>query len=307
MDKPWLAEKSITPALVRQLIQGQFPEFGTEPDIQSMGEGWDNAAYLVNQTHVFRFPRRAIAVDLLGVEIQALGHLAAQLPLPITHPTHIGQPSADFDWPFAGYRRLPGQTACALAAPPSMREAWAQPLAQFLKALHATPVDQARAWGIDYGTYDKLDVPRVSGEIQSRLETGRKMGHGPLADAALAYLEAHNDIEGTQASTVVHGDLYARHLLIDGGELTGIIDWGDLHIGDQGVDLSVVFTVLPPSAHARFFDHYGEVSPQTLEKAKFRALLSAVTIWIYGADIADADLHREGHWALCNLLGHPMT
>ena len=47
----------------------------------------------------------------------------------------------------------------------------------------------------------------------------------------------------------VHGDLYARHLLLDETRLpSGVIDWGDVHLGDPALDLSVAISFLPPAA-----------------------------------------------------------
>lgn len=52
--------------------------------------------------------------------------------------------------------------------------------------------------------------------------------------------------------TTLHGDLYARHLLVDRGRLIGVIDWGDLMAGDPAVDLTVAVTFLPRAARASF-------------------------------------------------------
>ncbi len=43
---------------------------------------------------------------------------------------------------------------------------------------------------------------------------------------------------------LMHGDLYARHLLLDESfQLSRVIDWGDLHAGDGAVDLAVAWLV----------------------------------------------------------------
>ncbi|MCH7839494.1 MAG: phosphotransferase [Planctomycetes bacterium] len=42
-----------------------------------------------------------------------------------------------------------------------------------------------------------------------------------------------------KSTTLVHRDLYARHMLVDDdGRPCGVIDWGDVHVGDPAIDLS---------------------------------------------------------------------
>ena len=51
----------------------------------------------------------------------------------------------------------------------------------------------------------------------------------------------------------VHGDLYARHLLLDDHKkLCGVIDWGDVHLGDRALDLSIAYSFLPAEARLCF-------------------------------------------------------
>jgi aminoglycoside phosphotransferase (APT) family kinase protein len=53
--------------------------------------------------------------------------------------------------------------------------------------------------------------------------------------------------------TWIHGDLHPGNLLISGGRLSAVIDFGDLAAGDPATDLSVAWMVLPPSARPTFF------------------------------------------------------
>jgi aminoglycoside phosphotransferase (APT) family kinase protein len=45
----------------------------------------------------------------------------------------------------------------------------------------------------------------------------------------------------------IHGDLHPGNMLISGGRLSAVIDFGDLAAGDPATDLSVVW-MLPPAA-----------------------------------------------------------
>ena len=50
----------------------------------------------------------------------------------------------------------------------------------------------------------------------------------------------------------IHGDLHPGNLLVSGGRLSAVIDFGDLAAGDPATDLSVVWMLLPPSARSTF-------------------------------------------------------
>jgi len=49
----------------------------------------------------------------------------------------------------------------------------------------------------------------------------------------------------------IHGDLHPGNLLISGGRLSAVIDFGDLAAGDPATDLSVIW-MLPRSARSIF-------------------------------------------------------
>ncbi len=301
VDRPWTAECEVDATLARALIAEQFPDLG-QAAITPLGAGWDNTAYLLDQQWVFRFPRRQIAVALIDTECRLLPAIADALPLPIPMPSRVGRPSARFAWPFAGYRLLPGRSACSAALTADERAAAAEPLAHFLAALHAVPTQHAAAHGARPDDIRRLDldyrVPRVRERLRTAASSGLIDDSGrwePILDAAPREHTA-------PPPTLVHGDLYARHLLVDDrARPCGVIDWGDVHLGDPAVDISIAAGFLPPAAVERFRITYGPIDDATWRLARFRALLSAVTILAYGADVGDAALVSEGRVALGHL------
>jgi aminoglycoside phosphotransferase (APT) family kinase protein len=67
--------------------------------------------------------------------------------------------------------------------------------------------------------------------------------------------------------------------LVDKGGITGIIDWGDLAAGDRATDLAALWCLFPEK-HLReqVIDAYGEVSQETLARAKGWAILFGVVL-----------------------------
>src|SRR5690606_8628209 len=49
--------------------------------------------------------------------------------------------------------------------------------------------------------------------------------------------------------SLVHGDLHFRHLILkEDKTLSGLIDWGDLHLNDPALDLQIYWSFFPPEA-----------------------------------------------------------
>jgi hypothetical protein len=85
-----------------------------------------------------------------------------------------------------------------------------------------------------------------------------------------------------------------RHLLVDGdGRISGVIDWGDVHLGHPGLDLSIVHGFLPPAAHDTFLRIYGPIDADTWRLARFRAFEYVMHLLRFGHETGDEDLVRE--------------
>lgn len=55
----------------------------------------------------------------------------------------------------------------------------------------------------------------------------------------------------------IHGDLHPLNVLVEGGAVSGIIDFGDITAGDPATDLAIVWSLLA-SAQDHFWSVYGE-------------------------------------------------
>jgi aminoglycoside phosphotransferase (APT) family kinase protein len=95
MQQIWHAEVTVDSAMARELVETQFPDLSPVA-ARMLAAGWDNTAHVINESFVFRFPRRAIAVPLVIMEIQLLPWLASRVPLKIPVPNYVGEPSDKF-------------------------------------------------------------------------------------------------------------------------------------------------------------------------------------------------------------------
>jgi aminoglycoside phosphotransferase (APT) family kinase protein len=77
---------------------------------------------------------------------------------------------------------------------------------------------------------------------------------------------------------LIHGDLGAEHVLVDGDRITGVIDWGDAAIGDPAVD------------HGRLMRDLGPIAGGG-DRARFYAVCTAIEDLAFGLE-AGRDSYR---------------
>lgn len=243
--------------------------------LRLLGEGWDNTVWLVDERWAFRFPRRELAIAGVEREIAVLATLAGQVPLPIPLPVYVGEPDDAFPWPWFGGPVLPGREVPDAGLTAEQRNALGRPLGEFLRALHAARVD--------------VELPRDPmgrGHMPIRVERTRES----LRDAADYWTAPPSVYDALEAASglspsgdvVVHGDLHVRHLLIDGGAIGGVIDWGDVCRGDPCVDLMLYWALLDEDGRAELRAAYGPLTEAQLLCARVLALNLSATLLVYG-------------------------
>ncbi len=316
--KPWAAEVEVDSELAQKLV-GEVAPGLVHVTPERLGSGWDNTAWLFKEAQeewVFRFPRRAIAVDLLARELDVLPLLAPRLPLPITAAQWRGvMPNG---WPFGGYRLIRGEVAATAGLEDNEKLALAPVWGAFLRALHsidptglgaeltssARPEPMGGApkalGGLPIDPLGKVDVARRWDVTLANL-----VSTGTSTEAVLRTLDRARaiwNLASERPQVLVHGDLDGRHLIIarDEGRVhaTGVIDWGDVMVGDPAIDLGLAYSFLDGAAREAFFDAYGEIDAGTEGLARFRAIASQVWILSWATDIGHAAHAAEARRAL---------
>src|SRR5688500_15315856 len=148
----WDADVAIDEELIRTLLAEQFPELELR-SARLVGEGFDNAVWLIDEEWAFRFPRRAIAAPLVARELAVLTRVAPLLPIAVPAPAFIGTESRRFPRPFFGHRLLPGSELADADLADSDRARLGMGIGRFLRTLHSPStrglVDAGRALPTD--------------------------------------------------------------------------------------------------------------------------------------------------------------
>ena len=282
----WSPELVVDEPLVRRLLT-QFPELELR-SVQKLAEGWDNSVWLVDARWAFRLPHREIAIPGVERELEVLPRLPA-LPLAVPRPAFVGRPEEGFPWPFFGSELLAGVEAGDAELDDAARVTVGVELAGFLRELHAVELDVELPWDAN----GRTDMHRRATLAREQLGEVERLGvwtAPPRVDELLA--EAQK-LPPPEPPVLVHGDLHFRHLLVDGGTASGVIDWGDVCRSDPAIDLPLLWSFVPPSGRTAFLDAYGAVNDAQLLRARVVAIQLCAALAEYARIEGNAEVERE--------------
>lgn len=299
---PWKSEFEVTPEQARSLIEKQFPKIKID-SINQLGFGWDNTVYKVNDDYVFRFPRRQVAAPLITAEHSILPKIKNRLSIAVPVPLFFGQPEGDYPWHFLGYDFLPGITGCRAKLTHDERVQLAVPIAQFLRELHSVSEQEGRAFGAGDDPFDRLfNIAKRLPALGDNLNKIEAEGLFADVQSLRRTMDELQNVSDDGRRSLVHGDFYVRHILLnESHELSAVIDWGDVHVGNPAIDLSILYSFVPIEAHDDFIATYGPIAENTLRLAHFRALNHTSVLILFAHDTNDSDLIRECQTSLRNV------
>lgn len=140
----------------------------------------------------------------------------------------------------------------------------AYPLLADKPALEANPMTQEFTWNVDLGSYEfseslalvLVELHKLTEDAESfglETQTPEKVRKEILKEIRLVKselgLSSRLEMQWTNwvddetywpsFSTLIHGDLYAGHTLVNPeNRITGIIDWSEMRIGDSSIDFA---------------------------------------------------------------------
>jgi len=92
---------------------------------------------------------------------------------------------------------------------------------------------------------------------------------------------------------VAHGDLHFRHVLVEQGRASGVLDWVDLCRADPATDLQLYWSFVPPAGRHAFADGYGTIGGDRLLRARVLALCLAGELARYAHAEGHESIHRD--------------
>lgn len=236
----------INESLVQRLVTIQFPQWKDLSIQPIIPGGWDNKTFRLGKHMVVRMPSSKDYVAQVEKEHRWLPKLAPLLPLPIPVPLAMGEPAEGYPWKWSVYRWLEGETAASSQiANPSE---FARSLAQFLIALQRIdstngplPGPHSFYRGGSLSNYDS-ETRKAILALKDKIDVNTAT---EIWESALA-TKWHG------SPVWVHGDVSAGNLLVQKGRLSGVIDFGQLAVGDPACDLVIAWTLLKGNSREIF-------------------------------------------------------
>ena len=255
------ADVEVSADLVRRLLADQHPDLGRLP-VEFLANGWDNELYRVGDGLVARLPRRALGAQIITNEQRWLPGLAPRLPLPIPCPERTGVPACGYPYSWSVVPYLPGVPAAqASSFDPA---AAAAAVGGFLGALHVPAPADAPA-----NPFRGVPLAERAGIFAANLA---RIGGQVDRDAVLRAWVAALAAPGFDGVPVwLHGDLHPANILVNDGQVSGVIDFGDITAGDPASDLSVAWMLLPPGFHVSFWSAYQAAGGRAGDALRARA------------------------------------
>lgn len=239
-------EPDIDSALVRRLIEGQFPQWAELPVERVDSAGTSNAMYRLGGDLVVRLPRTPGAAGDVGMEHVWLPRLAPDLPAAIPAPIGAGRPAEGYPWSWSVFGWVPGENPVpGRIAEPALL---AKDLAEFICALHrADPADAP-------ASYRSETLADRDAETRATIAELAASGGADLPTAAVTALweEALRAEPSSGPPVWIHADLQPGNLLLGDGRLAAVIDFGCAGLGEPAVDLIPAWYVLPATARPAF-------------------------------------------------------
>jgi aminoglycoside 2''-phosphotransferase len=207
-------------------------------------EGWGNLVLEADDRLIFRFPRRRRAAASVSFEVRAIEILSRYLSAPIPFPVRVSRLPRPHGWPFMAYEKVPGKPLSEVRPIDSTGK---RRLAGFVGILLSELADlptrplhrigakpgAARTWENEYRELHE----RFARVVQHR---ARPAVRAAVSDEFDRFYSAIRSARYREVAT--HRDLTLDHILWDASKNrpSGVIDWGDVRLGDPAFDLTAL-------------------------------------------------------------------
>ena len=255
--------------LIQRLIASQFPQWAGLAVERFPSGGTVNAMYRLGDGMAVRLPLVRGGAKDVSLEQEWLPRLASRLPTAVPEVLGAGRAAEGYPWPWSVYRWLAGENpeAGALREPVLL----AKDLAGFVAAMRGIDLPgapQAHRGGpvasLDLST--RAAIEELRGIPQEDVD----------CDAVLSVWEDALRAPGWDGPPVwLHADLMPGNLLVEGGRLTSVIDFGCTGVGDPACDLFPAWNLLPAGAREVFREALS-VDDATWTRGRGRTLSQAL-------------------------------
>ncbi|MFF0725158.1 aminoglycoside phosphotransferase family protein [Streptomyces sp. NPDC004134] len=243
---------AVDEALAGRLLAAQFPRWAHLPLRPLHPGGSDHVIFRLGDAMSVRLPRGDWAAGQAEKELLWLPRLAPHLPLAVPAPLEVGEPAFGYPWHWSVSRWLDGRTATpdGLADPVEA----AADVAAFLGALQGLALPSDASYGLLSPAVPLRDRDRTTRAAIAAVGAAGAFDARALTAVWEAAVEA-GDRDGPPVW--FHGDMHNGNLLTRAGQLSAVLDFGGLGVGDPACDLVIAWTLFDAGPRAAFREALG--------------------------------------------------
>lgn len=254
------------------------------------------AEFLVNSEYIFRFARQKAH---LQNEIKFMPMLRSRLDFITPQVQWVGEPSRQYPFYFVGSRKSSYQTLTELPLWSCQSLEFGQELGLALKQLHQVRTKKSGTQSPRTPSFLRFS------ERLSRCENLWRKYEAQFEEAGFPTVVlrevfmSYENLEAGHELVPVHGNLYSRQVLLDAEmNFIGLQDWGNMQMGDRGLDLALAWMIFEEPVAKAFFDAYGPVKEVQFEISLFQALYHSMVMLPYAFRAKDENLKQ---WTIFSL------
>ena len=264
-------EIKVTESQIRALLADQHPHLAKLALHPVASAGTVNWIWRLGSELYVRLPRLAEWADSLKRELEILPKIAPKISLRIPGPVAVGAPGYGYRFPWAVYRWIEGSIYREEAVADE-RQAGLD-LANFVGELRGLDLRGVSRAG-------RSPLRELDAVTRAAIDACEDLIDAPRArDVWIASLRSE-PWDGEPAW--IHCDLLRPNLLISGGRLCAVLDFGSAGLGDPAADLIAAWSVFNEPGRQAFREALGG-DGETWKRARGYALHQAALIVPYYA------------------------
>ena len=269
-EKMHADEVHIDAVIVRRLLAEQFPQWADLPIRAIRSTATVTAIYRLGDQLYARLPRVEEWAQDLDKEWRWLPRLAPRVSLRVPEPVGMGYPAGSYPFSWAIYRWIDGQSYSDELVDDERQAA--RDLAQFVAELRRIdPVGGAPRGG-------RKPLRELDAVTRAAIESARRVID---RDATIEVWDCALQALAWKGTPVwIHSDLLRPNVLVHGGRLCAVIDFGGVGVGDPAADVIAAWSVFSQTERGTFRDALA-VDNGTWNRARGFALHQAALIIPY--------------------------
>lgn len=271
--------------LVRKLVDNKVPHFASLPLRRLSASGSSNIQFLLGEDLLVRLPRLPGGSAAIEKEKRWTPIIGSHLPVAVPEFVGDGEPAFGYSERWSIVRWLDGEhpkVCCPTEPPGEERSQLADGLVRVVLALRSIDVPQVAATDYQLRNYRGCALVDYDKQMHRNIAQCRSIdGLNLDLDAVLSVWKNALELPGAsevESDQWYHGDLVAENLLLTNGQLTAVLDFGGLGVGDPTIDLHGVWELLDSPAREAF---RVKVGVNDVEWLRGRAWALAVAIMTF--------------------------